>query len=223
MIMSWIFTIAITFLLVLSITLLAYAPDFFRWYRARRSLRLAEARLKLTETATEVQQYMCDSTLIHGGAIHDVFYHMINNAQYMDNYIAFWPVVIPGSRTEVYSLVQQIRGELKELPKEIDDLIDCHIDAFLEAAAIRNPVSYRLLFTLFIVRFIQRIALSRANRLVAELKKFFSPSDVWHDRPILSLVGVWAIAISLFLINNPGLSAKHIVMQSSRTRHSTNL
>jgi hypothetical protein len=70
--------------------LLAILVNLPMVFRARHQLRLAEARLEIARTITEMEKLMMDSTLKMGEVCHDRIYQNMLKSQYATKYFTPW-------------------------------------------------------------------------------------------------------------------------------------
>lgn len=142
-----------TVLVATGFTVLLYLPTFLEIHRVRRELKLEKARLQIIKCAARFQQYLADKRIVCGTLVHDYHYEAINAAQYFDDYLALFPLVM-GKRERVTELCNRINKEIKGLPPEIGKLSDRFLRAYAQAARYRHPFKYRVLYLFAAVRLI---------------------------------------------------------------------
>jgi hypothetical protein len=92
--------------------------------RAKRALRYSKCRLRLTEIATELQEYMLDGTLNNGEIIHDRIYQSIFHSQNFANFLTLRSFIgaLRPSPADVESRVNALNSELRRKPENIRTL-----------------------------------------------------------------------------------------------------
>ena len=135
-----IFSVALAILLNLPIVL-----------RARHRRRLAEARLEIARTMTEMERLMLRGHIKLGDLCHDKFYHVMLESLYAKRYVAPWKFWSLSSIKEVKAVRARFQEEVKK-QSEIGKLLQRYAKADVKAFKNNRPVIY-VLFIMWVMIF----------------------------------------------------------------------
>jgi hypothetical protein len=135
-----IFSVALAILLNLPIVL-----------RARHQRRLAEARLELARTMTEMEKLMLHGHIKLGDLCHDKIYHMMLESLYAKRYCPAWKFWNLSKIKDVKAVRDRFQDEVKK-QSDIGKLLQRYAKADLKAFQNNRPAIY-ILFVLWVMVF----------------------------------------------------------------------
>jgi hypothetical protein len=128
----------VTILACFIFLVLSIVPSYMVYCQAHRERKLEEARLKITQAATRLEDYLKNEQVPSKGLIHNDLFPFIFSSQFESDFDLVWERFEPLTPRE-RARVDRIVRELESVDAEILNIIEEFVDGYYRAFRFSKP------------------------------------------------------------------------------------
>lgn len=127
-------------LVILGILAVVSVAVLMRIFLAYRQYRISQGRLKLTQLATKIQDYMLDGTFKEGEHCHDLLYNLVVRAQSLDDYVKI-DKLLRRFDAQIAKRTAYLLEEIEQHEHDVGAFTHEFVNTYFKVACWKNPVA----------------------------------------------------------------------------------